>query len=343
MSEWIDLTVYAILIVAVWGWLSTWIARAAVLVVADRNQDWLAAHPDVERRLAGNRWFLRSCWLWGSLSLVTLCAFQVGLWPRSLAVLRETPPWEALKDLNSVLFIAGLIYVGGCSLLFSRWVGREVPLAQRRQATLEPRSIHDHIPRAFQYATYSIIVLHLTAWVAVGVAGRYATGAFWGGLAFQVAISAVFLWIVASAVRRRPVAVDRIFGPRYRQTEVRLAFAAQLLPLMNGTARLYEQAADTPLPQIDRILHLGLVLFVVAMVIMLAVRFQKNHASGQTRWPGAPASAGVVAVVALIATMALPAQGPAPAVLDDDEIRVPLAETVLLHQGGVDQRGRRLD
>ena len=294
MSEWIDFAVYAGLIVAVWGSFSRWSARVAVLLVADRNPNWLAAHPDIARTLAGNRWFRRSCWLWGSLSLSTLLACQAGLWPRSLAVLRDAPLWEALKDLNSALLIAGLVYVAGCSLLFLRWLRTTVPLAERRHAALEPRSIHHHVPRSFQYAVYSVIVLHLTAWVAAGAAGRYASGAFWGGMAFQFAVSAVFLSIVARAVRRRPAAVDRIFGPRYRQTEVRLAFAAQLLPLMNGTARLYEQVADARLHDIDRVLHLGLVLAVVAMVIMLAIRFRKTDEFRRTRWPGAPASAGVL-------------------------------------------------
>ena len=245
MSEWIDIVVYAGFIVAVWGWLPAWSSRLTIPVIADRNPDWSADHPEIERRFAARRWFRWSCLLWGAVSLFALFAFQVGIWPQQLAFLRVPPRWEALKDLNSTLFIVGLIYVAGCAALFYRWLNTNVPLSPRRQATLERRSLHDHVPEALQYAVYAVIVVHLAMWVAVGVTGRYATSAFWGGLAFQFAISGVVLLFVVSAVRRKPGAMDRIFGPGYRQTEVRVAFMAQLLPLLNGVARLYEQVAAT--------------------------------------------------------------------------------------------------
>ena len=270
MSEWVDIVVYAALIIAVWGWFPAGSSRLTIPVIADRNPGWLADHPESQRRLAENRWLRWSCVLWGSVSLLTLLAFQVDAWPRQLAFLRFTPKWEALKDLNSALLIAGLIYVAGCAALFYRWLHANVPLSSRRQATLVRRSLHDYVPRPLQYAVYSVIALHLALWAAVGVTGRYATPAFWGGMAFHFAISGVFLLFMMSAVRRRPGTMDRIFGPSYRRTEVRIAFAVQLLPLLNGGGRLYEQVTGSSPAHVDRFLHLGLVLFVLALVMAVA-------------------------------------------------------------------------
>lgn len=286
MSEWVDIGVYATLIVAVWGWLPAWSSRLSILVIADRNPAWLADHPESERRLIESRWFRWSCLLWGSASLLTLLVFQLDAWPQQLAFLRATPRWEALKELNSTLLIAGLVYVTACAVLFFRWLDAKVPLSSRRQATLERRSLHDYVPRPLQYAVFAVIVLHLAAWAVVGVTGRYETAAFWGAMPFQFVVSGVFLFFVVTAVRRRPEAMDRILGPSYRRTEVRAAFAAQLLPLPNGINRLYEQVASTSTSDtLDRLMHLGLVLLVVTLAMMLAAWSRQPGSPGSTRWP----------------------------------------------------------
>jgi hypothetical protein len=174
------------------------------------------------------------------------------------------------------------MYVAACTAVFFRWLATNVPLSSRRQATLERRSLHDHVPRPLQFAVYAMTVLHLAIWTVVGVTGRYTTAAFWGEMAFQFVISGVSLLFAFTAVGRRPGAMDRLFGPGYRGTEVRAAFAAQLLPLPNGIARLYEQVAGTSSDNLDRFMHLGLVLLVVALAMTLAA---------WSRQPGTPGSA----------------------------------------------------
>ena len=94
--------------------------------------------------------------------------------------------------------------------------------------------------------------------------------------------------------------MDRILGPGYRRTEVRGAFAVQLLPLLNGVARLYEQVAGTSPEHVDRFLHLGSVLFVVALLMAIAAWSRKPGASGPARWPRSATSAGALAFVALV-------------------------------------------
>lgn len=335
MSEWVDIAVYAALIGAVWGGLPVWISRLTIPLIAGRNPGWLADHPESERRLVESRWFRRACLLWGALSLLTLLALQFDVWPQQLAFLRAAPKWEALKDLNSTLLIAGLICAGAGAVVFFRWLHTNVPLSSRRQATLERRSLHDYVPRPLQFAVYAVIVLHLAVWAVVGVTGRYATPAFWGGIAFQVVISGAFLLVVLTAVRRRPGAMDRIFGAGCRRTEVRAAFAAQLLPLPNGIARLYEQVASTPSDDPDRYMHLGLVLLVVALAMMVAAWSRQPGAPGSVRWVRSATSAGALAFV--LSDEAVSAQLRFEA---NNERRV---LEVVLHQNGVDQRARRID
>ncbi len=264
MTEWIDFGVYAALILAVWGWLPAMSSRLMLPVVVDRNPQWVADHPGAVQRLTENRWFRRSCVLWGTVCLAALLAVQADVWWPPLAG-PATPKWDALKDVNATLLIAGLLYLVGCGVMFGRWLHAHVPLAPRRQATLERRSPDKYVPRPVQYGIFALVAIHLAAWLFAAALGRYASPAFWGMLAFQFVISGIFLLLALEAVRRRPNALDRIFGPRYRRMEVRWAFATQLLPLMNGAARLYEQTAGPTSGDLDRAMHLGVVLLVLVM------------------------------------------------------------------------------
>ena len=206
MSEWIDVLVYAALIVAVWGWLPGWSSRLMIPLIAD-PQSGLDGRPSRVRAAA--RPGCLAPLVMGALSVATLSAFRLGVWPQQLAFVHDIPKWEALKDINSVVFIIGLVYVAGCSVVFHRWLSTNVPRATHRQAVLERRSIDNYVPRPLQHAVYSLVVLHLAIWVAVGVIGRYATPAFWEyGLRFV--ISAIFLVFVVGAVWRRPGVLDRM-------------------------------------------------------------------------------------------------------------------------------------
>ena len=272
------------------------------LVIADRNPGWMADHPEFGRRLGESRWFPWSCLLCGSVSVLALLALQIGAWPQPLEFARATPEWEMLKDLNSALLIAGLIYLAICAALFYRWLHANVPRSSRRQATLERRSLHDYVPRMFQYAVYAVFALHLAIWVAVGVTGRYATPGFSGAVVFQFAVSGVFLLFMMNAVRRRPGTMDRMFGSSYRRAEVRGAFVVQLLPVLNGVARLYEQVAGASSEQVGRFLHLGLVLLIVAFVVGLAGWPRKSGEPRLGLWRRSATSALVLAFVAVVTT-----------------------------------------
>ena len=256
MTEWIDFTVYAVLAFGLWFVLPATNKHFIVPVVADRNPDWLAANGMAV--MTDNRRFLWSSYVVGALSLAALVWAMLGARPQR---------WMLLRDINTASAIAALVYYVSCALLFERWLRREVPLATRRHATLERRSADDLVPRGFRTAIYAIVLLHLAVWVAIGVSGRYSTPAFWGTLGFQFAVSGVLFLIARMIVMRRPGAVDRIFGPGYRRSEARMALVAQLTPLINGAARLYEEFAGTVPADVNRALHLAIVMVVVLLLV----------------------------------------------------------------------------
>jgi hypothetical protein len=251
--------------------------------------------------------------LWGLVSAVTLFAILVDAWP-PLPLFRDTPKWEVLKDVNSALLIIGLVYVAVCTAFFHRWLHATVPLAARRQATLERRSAGNYVPRSIRYTVYAAVALHLGAWLAVGAFGRYATAAFWGTLAFQFVISGIMFLVAMNTIRRRPTAMDRILGDAYRRTEVRVAFAIQLVPLMNGIARLYEQTGNVSPGDVDRALHLALVALVVVLATASVARWRPTRHA-----PGGP-STSVTSAWGLIATLFITTTPhSSPAAPSDDE------------------------
>jgi len=347
MSEWVDVVVYASLIAVVWGWFPGWSSQLTVPVIADRNPAWLADHPGNAQQFVVRRWFRWSCLVWGLASLLALLAFQFEFWPQRLAFLRGAPQWEALRDLNSFMLLSGLTYVAVCSLLFFRWLHTNVPLSARRQATLHRRSIDDYVPQTIRYAVYAVMALHLASWATVGVTGRYVTGAFWSEMAFQVVISGVFLLLMVTAVHRRPGAMDRIFGPGYRRTEVLVACVAQLLPLPNGVTSLYGQVAGNSSSTVDRFMHLGLVLFVVALAMLLGAWSRLSGTSRSRLWRRSVSASALV--LAMFTTMAHGAAQELSRAVSDDEIRRLLAERVDTYHhsigivvGIVEPTGRRV-
>jgi hypothetical protein len=228
----------------------------------------LDAHPQFARQLTGSRWFLWSCYAWGALSLAVLLAFQMGLWPRALSPSAPaTEKWMVLKDINSSMLIVGLVYFFGCVGVFTRRLKKDVPLAASRNATLEPRSLDDFIPRWVRVVTYTLVGVHLAAWVSVGVLGLYSAPGFWARLAAPIVFFGIFFFFARVSVARPPMAMDRIFGPGYRRGEVRFGFAMAICTNAMFALQLYQEVAGTVAFEVDRALHLGLVLLIVCGIL----------------------------------------------------------------------------
>jgi hypothetical protein len=186
MTEWIDFSLYAAMTVAYWFVSAGWAAALALQSAADRNEAWLTANRKQVtallhgRWIVGSAWFRWSCYVWGALSLAVLLAVQVDAWPQVLSAATGThQQWELLKEAHSTLLIIGLVCYFALVVVSTRRVAKDVPLPERREATLTPRTLNDFVPRWFSTATYAVIGVHLASWVIVGTLGMYSTPGFW--------------------------------------------------------------------------------------------------------------------------------------------------------------------
>jgi hypothetical protein len=282
MTEWVDLTVYAGLILALWFILPAWSARFTLPYVADRNPEWLAAHPEVAAKLTEGSWFRWAYYGWGIASLAVLLAVQIDVIPPMFGSQSPgTPKWEVLKDVNSVLILPGVVLFAVSGIVFTCWLNTAVPLAPRRQATLTRRSIDDFVPRWIQRLTYGFVSVVILAWLATAVLQWPVTGEFWGRFVVLAPLSPAFEFFVRLAVSRPPYVMDRIFGPTFRVSEVRIGFAMHLLPPLAGLVRLYEHVAGTELVDLNRAMHLGVAMIVTAWALRFAMYYATIGGDGQ--------------------------------------------------------------
>ena len=192
--------------------------------------------------------------------------------------------WETLKELNTLLLLPGLLVFAAAGVLFTRWLTATVPLADRRAATLERRTLDDFVPRPAQFAVYAVIAGHLIAWLAAAAFVSTTTPKFWWRLLFIVALTPIVLVFPRWSVRRPPQTLDRLFGPAYRRTEVRYGLAANLVVPIAGAFRLYEELTGTAAFDVSRVLHLGVALCVTVGI----VRFSRFGTGSGRRDIGRP-------------------------------------------------------
>ncbi len=266
MTEWVDFTVYATLIAALFVVQPRAGRRLTVPVLADRNPQWVAENPEAVRKIARGQWFLWALHAVGAGGIALLAGVQLGLLDLAPGPLPDGSPvqkWMTLWDINVGFILLAILLGGGAGLYFWFRVYRRIPLASRRQAALERRSIDDFVPRRLRYAVYALVAANLAAWAAIAAAGAYSGADFWGRFATLVVLSAVFAFFTHVAVNRRPNAMDRILGPGNRRAEVRFNFACHVLPPIIGAVRLYEEVNDTALMDINRAMGLALALMVI--------------------------------------------------------------------------------
>jgi hypothetical protein len=174
--------------------------------------------------------------------------------------------WEVLKDVHSTLLIVGLLYYFGVVIVSTRHIYKDVPLAERRQASLTPRSLNNFVPRWLSVATYVLIGGHLAAWVFVGTMGLYSAPGFWVRFAGPVVFSGIFLVVAHANVNRR---VSDFFGFPDRRLGVRFTFGALIYAQLMFALRLYGEVVG-PSFEADRAMHLALVLGTVLAMAALA-------------------------------------------------------------------------
>src|SRR3954469_19509492 len=174
MTDWIDFAVYAIFLIALYFLQPAMQRRMFEPMLIDRNAEWVAAHPDLVRKMAARRWPFWLSYALGAASLAALASAQLGLWqPPMMSNGTALPGWMWLWTLAmGAMFVA--ILVGAPIGIASHFqLKRLVPVAARRQATLERRSLDTSVPRWMQRATYALVLIRLAAWVIAGVLGTH--------------------------------------------------------------------------------------------------------------------------------------------------------------------------
>jgi hypothetical protein len=279
MSEWIDFAVYATLIGLIFVFVPRHGRQFTVPMIADRNPEWFAAHRDTVVHIERSRWFLNACYAWAAASIAVLLGVALDLF--ALPFGAEAPKWEVLKDLNSTLVIVGMLGWGACSLLWLRWLGTHVPLADTRRATLKPRVASDYLPFSWRIGVEALTVLHLGAWVVIGALGWAGGAKFWWSFAFFAAMTVLFAVIAHLVPRRRPDYLDRVFGEAYRRGELKAVYFMRLWPVASGALVMTEHMTGLDLA---RAAHLLIVSFVCVLALMVLRLRPMAPPSGTTRY-----------------------------------------------------------
>jgi hypothetical protein len=262
MTDWIDFAVYATFFFALYFAQPTMQQRLIVPLLVDRNAQWVAAHPDIVRQIAGSRWRLWLSYALGTASLGLLASYQLNLWSVPVSSAGVSPPkWAVLWELAMAALIAAMIIDGTVGLWAHLAIKRRIPLASRRHAVLERRSLDTWVPRGVQFGTYAAVTVNLAAWTGAGMLGKHSSSLFWSRFAILIVLSVVFHLGTRAMVVRRSNVMDRILGPANRAWEVRLTFSTQILPPIIGALRLYEEVTATQLLDLSRAMQIALAGF----------------------------------------------------------------------------------
>ena len=272
MTDWIDFAVYAAFLIALYFVQPGMQRRIFVPMLADRNAEWVAAHPDLVRGMAARRWPFWLSYALGTASLAVLASAQLGLWqPPMMSHGGALPKWMWLWSLAMDAMLVAILVGAPIGIASHFQLKRLIPVAARRQATLERRSLDTSVPRWIQLATYALVLANLAAWLVAGVLGTHSSPIFWVRVALMFFLSGFFFMVTRAMVARRTNAMDRIFGPSYRPWEVRMTFSTQILPPIVGAVRLYEEVTGTQLFDISRAMQLSLAALIAYWIGYMAM------------------------------------------------------------------------
>ena len=268
MNEWIDFLVYAAQAVVLWIFFPRWATAFALPWMMDRNAAWVAANPRAIERASPGGWFLHACYAWAIISILVLLVFRLGLQPANLFPRTlQMPGWEVLMSVSNALLALGMIGYASGAGVFLRWVSRTVPMSERRQATLQPRTTEGLVPAWLRNLVVVAVIAHLLAWLFAGLAGHYQKPQFWGAFAAINTMALVGYFVGRASVLRRPGQMDRILGHSYRRTEVCLTYAMQLLLVGYGAMALCRLVLEI---DTQRFGQLGTSIFVAVSIVYIA-------------------------------------------------------------------------
>jgi hypothetical protein len=242
MNEWIDFAVYAIQLIVCLLVAARCAAHFKAAVVADRNPDWAAAHPQsIAKVESSSRWNLL-VQAWTVFSVLVLLAYRLDLEPLALKA-PGVPTWRTLLQTAYLLLGVGFVLFGLGAVSFRRWLTTNVPLGEQRSASLTPRSLETFVPRGLKFAVYGSL---FTSVVARPVASLYYPDRIanvQGGFVFSLATAFMLVLAVGISVKRRPNVFDRVVGSSYRMRVVRACFVLMAFTALGELLLLWTEIA----------------------------------------------------------------------------------------------------
>jgi hypothetical protein len=239
MSEWVDFCVYTVQALLLWIAAPRWLARFARPSVVDRNPEWAAANEHTILLLERGGWWRKAIQAWGVLSVLMLLLCRIDRMPLPFLTPQHKPSWELLMTTSNLLLMAGFVLFGYGIFLYMRWLKSNVPLSERRRATLVPRTMDHFIRRRVQYLVYTGVLVGLAARPIADLLWPGRLHDVWNNFFLGLTMSVVLFFVAAGSVLRPETHMDRMLGSRYRRMEVRLCFALMAYLTALGLVSLY--------------------------------------------------------------------------------------------------------
>jgi hypothetical protein len=280
MNEWIDCLVFSLQAAAMWIALPRWCSRFTRPMLMDRNPEWTLANPDTVAQLEHGGWWMKAVQAWGLLTILMLIAFRLGLQPPALSPQSlRTPLWEVLMTVGNLMTAGGLLLFGYGIVAYLRWQKRYVPLTERRQAMLMPRTTDDYLPRWLQYLVYALMLGSLLARPVASFFQPARLEHVWGNFFMGLLLMLLLFFVGVGSVVRAPNYMDRMIGPAYRRMEVRVCFGLMALMAVLGLVNL---AVELSVADTKRYGSVVISLFVTATLagFMLLPSAPRNGSGG---------------------------------------------------------------
>jgi hypothetical protein len=173
-----------------------------------RNPAWAAANPEATAALATPRAWLLALYAGGGAWLA-LMAYQ-GLSARH--------GWQVLISVAPTL--GWLLCVAAYTLVQQRRIGQAVPLAQKRSAQLQRRTLRDFVPPFWSNLIFGLYGLELAVFAIAWLRGRIGLASLIAALIGIGSIVIIGGACLLHALRRKQQPADEAWGPLYRKVEV---------------------------------------------------------------------------------------------------------------------------
>jgi hypothetical protein len=179
--------------------------------ITAKNPAWISAHPEIGARLSPPK---ASIWLSYAVG-----ALLLGLIGYFLAI-----GWTDLRAIDAMTLpnVTWICLLLGYAALQRVRIGSNIPLPDKRNATLERRNIGEFVNPAWIFAGYGLLAAILGAYIYAFSNHMIEAALFQArstGMAGIILITAVVLRV---SVRRKRSVIDEAWGTAYRKLEMHL-------------------------------------------------------------------------------------------------------------------------